>query len=85
MKKSLFIYLLFLFELIASSDLYGQAISINQIKSGISYTINNIKVNNQAKYAYLLLGCVNNNNTCCDIKHKKREYVNKSCLRNNIK
>ena len=41
MKKSLFIYLLFLFELIASSDLYGQAISINQIKSGISYTINN--------------------------------------------
>jgi len=40
-KKSLFIYLLFLFELIASSDLYGQAISINQIKSGISYTINN--------------------------------------------
>ncbi len=41
MKKSLFIYLLLLFELIASSDLYGQAISINQIKSGISYTINN--------------------------------------------
>ncbi len=41
MKKSLFIYLLFLFELIASSELYGQAISINQIKSGISYTINN--------------------------------------------
>tara|TARA_B100001245_G_C22850725_1_gene408968 strand:- start:487 stop:1200 length:714 start_codon:yes stop_codon:yes gene_type:complete len=40
-KKSLFIYLLLLFELIASSDLYGQAISINQIKSGISYTINN--------------------------------------------
>ena len=41
MKKSLFTYLLLLFELIASSDLYGQAISINQIKSGISYTINN--------------------------------------------
>ena len=41
MKNSLFIYLLLLFELIASSDLYGQAISINQIKSGISYTINN--------------------------------------------
>ncbi len=41
MKKSLFIYLLLLFELIASSDLYGQAISINQIKSGISYSINN--------------------------------------------
>jgi membrane-associated phospholipid phosphatase len=40
-KKSLFIYLLLLFELIASSDLYGQAISINQIKSGISYSINN--------------------------------------------
>ncbi|SVC17145.1 uncharacterized protein METZ01_LOCUS269999, partial [marine metagenome] len=40
-KNSLFIYLLLLFELIASSDLYGQAISINQIKSGISYTINN--------------------------------------------
>ena len=40
MKNSLFIYLL-LFELIASSDLYGQAISINQIKSGISYSINN--------------------------------------------
>ena len=41
MKNSLFIYLLLLFELIASSDLYGQAISINQIKSGISYSINN--------------------------------------------
>ena len=41
MKKSLFIYLLLLFELIASSVLYGQAISINQIKSGISYSINN--------------------------------------------
>lgn len=41
MKKSLFIYLLLFFELIASSDLYGQAISINQIKSGISYSINN--------------------------------------------
>ena len=41
MKKSLFIYLLLLFELIASSDLYGQAISINQIKSGISYSIKN--------------------------------------------
>jgi len=40
-KKSLFIYLLLLFELIASSVLYGQAISINQIKSGISYSINN--------------------------------------------
>ena len=30
-----------MFELIASSDLYGQAISINQIKSGISYSIKN--------------------------------------------
>ena len=45
-----------------------------------SILINKTNVNNQAKYAYLLEGCVNKRTECCKITDKNNAYVNKFCL-----